>query len=153
MPTDLVDDEFLKLNFPFPHILPDICQVVVYVLYHVFCRIPRQNLVQDVSNGCKPLIMWPIESTHCDTFFDREQYSRRFISSPLISVEVLVPSSTLIAAYFFFCRSKRRWKMPSKSISSSLYCSFTARLKSLEILSALSSSLTLVLTKTESVSP
>lgn len=84
---------------------------------------------------------------------DKAEYSLRFMSRPLISVDVLVPSSTLIAAYFFFCKSSSRWKTPSRSISRSLYLSFTAFLNVAEILSASARSVTLELTNTESVSP
>ena len=75
------------------------------------------------------------------------------MSRPLISVDVRVPSSTLMAAYFFFCRRRSRWKTPSRSISRSLYLSFTAFLKVAEIFNASARSVTLELTNTESVSP
>lgn len=92
-------------------------------------------------------------NTYCDTFFDKVQYSLRFISRPLTSVFVRPPSSTFSAAYFFFCNNSNLWNTPSRSISRSLYRSLTAFLKVAEIFRASESSVIPELTNTESVSP
>ena len=93
------------------------------------------------------------EITYWDTVFDKRQYSRRFMSRPLISVRVFPPSSTLTAAYFFFCNRSKRWKTLSRSISSNLYRSLTCFLNSCAVFNASARSVTFELTKTESVSP
>ena len=118
---------------------PDKIWLITYLVRHIY-----------ISKGLNS-VWWP--STYWETLLDNVQYSRRFISRPLTSTEVRLSSSILTAAYFFFCNRRRRWKTPSRSISSSLYCSLTCFLNSAEILSASAKSVTFEFTKTESVSP
>lgn len=79
----------------------------------IWSRTYLANIEPKISVNKRTTAYW-------ETVFDRVQYSLRFISRPLTSVEVRVPSSTLRAAYFFFCKSSKRWNTPSRSISRSL---------------------------------
>ena len=130
-------------------------QILMNICNNVFRGFSWKNLVQDVSAGIT-LRRTPnayLNTTYCETCLESAQYSRRFMSRPLTSVLVLVPSSTLIAAYFFFWSRRSRWKIPSRSISSSLYRSLTLFLNIADIFKASARSVTFELTKTESVSP
>jgi len=151
-----MNDEIIRLDAAISHILPNPPQIVVDIFYHSFGGLSGKDLIQDKSmKGLGLQSKSQQFETYCDTCFDKAEYSRRFISRPLTSMLVFVPcpSSTLIAAYFFFWSSNRRWKTLSRSISKRLYCSFTAFLNIAEIFNALSKSLTFELTKRESVSP
>lgn len=150
----LENDEIIHLDLARPHVGTNGRQILVNVFHNVLRRFPRQDLIQDISTESSSCASKRnTEITHCETFLDKAQYSLRFMSRPLTSVDVRDPSSILMAAYFFFCRRSKRANTPSKSISRSLYRSLTAFLKSTEILRASESSVTLELTKTESVSP